>query len=69
MRVCAERNVTILQELRFVAAELGYGHARDLPREVRHWWIGEMNREREARNARAPGPGQRMGDVPRGTRG
>ncbi len=39
----------ILQELRYVAAEVTLDEARSMPREVRHWWIEEMSRERRER--------------------
>lgn len=71
MRVCAERNVILLKELRYVSGELGYEEARRLPREIRHWWIGEISGEREKRNeeiARA-NAGTRAVDVPRAPRG
>lgn len=51
MRTCAERNVAVLQELRYVSGEVGgLSEARRMPREVRHWWIGEISKERSQQN-------------------
>ena len=51
MRVCAERNVVVLQELRYVSGEVGgLEEARRMSREVRHWWIGQISDERRERN-------------------
>lgn len=51
----AERNLSLLQELRYVAHEVGYREARRMPVEVRRWWIGEM--QKEAQRGQGPDDG------------
>jgi len=48
MKVCAERTINLLREVRFVNSEVhDLEKVERLPREVRHWWIGEMQKERQ----------------------
>jgi hypothetical protein len=44
-------NVNLLRELRYVATEVGYREARRMPVEIRRWWIEQMSKEGEARQA------------------
>lgn len=34
--------------------EIGYSEAMRMPREVRHWWLGEMMKERDRANGNDP---------------
>ncbi len=47
---CGQRKEAVLSELRYVTKEVGYAEAKKMPREVRHWWIGKMNKETEELN-------------------
>lgn len=48
MKVCAERKVNLLKEIRFVNSEVhDPEYVERLPREVRHWWISEMQKDRQ----------------------
>lgn len=48
MRVCAERTINVLRELRFVNSEIhDMDYAERMPREVRHWWIDQMQKDRQ----------------------
>lgn len=43
-------NVNLLQELRYVASEVGYREAKKMPVEVRRWWIAEMQKEAQQKS-------------------
>jgi len=53
-------NLNLLQELRYVANEVGYREAKMMPVEVRRWWIGEMQKEVEKRNDADAGGKKKM---------
>jgi hypothetical protein len=46
-KFCAERNVALLKEIRYVTSEVGPDYAWRMPREYRQWWISEMQKEKE----------------------
>lgn len=56
-------NVNLLQELRYVANEVGYREARKMPVEIRRWWISEMQKEAEKRNTDAEMSGRKKMDI------
>jgi hypothetical protein len=71
-KVCADRQLALLTELRYIATEVGLHEARAMPTEIRKWWISEMARERRSREGNEPNaaPDGRtiVRDVPRGPR-
>jgi hypothetical protein len=62
--------MALLQELRFVASEVGLYEARRMATEVRRWWIEEMQKERQGPSEQEALTGQRkrVAEVPRGRR-
>ena len=74
MKFCALRNVSLLRQCRAVSSEVGsLSEVWAMPTEVRTWWLGEMERERQAGEGHAPelrADGRRIvsADVPRQAR-
>lgn len=62
-KYCAEQQLRLMQELRYISREVGLTEARRMPTEVRVWWINQMQREKAPEDY---GEGRKVTkDVPR----
>jgi hypothetical protein len=74
-KFCATHQVRLLQELRAVCKEVGgLKEAREMPTEVRQWWLGELIRENEEKSGNTSSSNNtgnriRTAEIPRGKRG